>query len=79
MMADGVDEAEVAAIKTAKTKNGNNVSVQAFFTSKLGTTAGERMFKEFVNFVNETTQSLPGSPGVLLDTKAGRVISVVET
>jgi hypothetical protein len=70
------EETEVAAIKTAKTKSGRAISIQAWFTDKLGTTVGDRMFKEFVQFTADAAGSGPGSPGVLLDVRGGRVVSV---
>lgn len=73
------DDAEVAEIKTAKTKTGQTIPIRSWFIDKLGTTVGDRMFKEFVNFATEAAQSIPGSPGVLLDVRGGRIVSVHTT
>jgi hypothetical protein len=70
------DAIPTAAIITAKNAAGNSVTLKAWFVDKLGTTMGERMFKELVVFVADATKSLPGDPGIALDTKAGRVVSM---
>ena len=75
-MSEEANAEQPAVIRTAKTKNGQLVSLKAWFGKKLGTTAGARLFKEFGDFITETTQSLPGQPGVVLDAKGGRVVSV---
>lgn len=75
-MSEEANAEQPAVIRTAKTKNDQFVSLKAWFGKKLGTTAGERLFKEFGEFITEATQSLPGKPGIVLDVKGGRVVSV---
>lgn len=69
---------DVAAysITSAKNANGKKLLIEEFFITKLGTTSGKRMFKEFADFAATAVQSAPGVAGVVFDDKGGHVVSI---
>lgn len=75
-MSEDAEDAQVGVIRAARYKNGAAVSLRTWLVSKLGTTMGERLFKELAAFSDMSTQDLPGKPAVVLDTAGGRIVSV---
>lgn len=70
------DTPPVATVNFAKHANGKPVTVEAFFTAKLGVNIGKRLYKELVAFAEDATQSIPGEAAAVFDEKHGRIIAI---
>lgn len=62
----------------AKTPDGKSLTVESFLTSKLGVSAGKRLYKELVSAAKDATKGHRGAPAIDLTGKGGEFISVQE-
>jgi hypothetical protein len=60
-------------VRYALQGNGKLITIRAFLGTKLGHECGERLYKELVQFANESTRGSAGFPVVLLDEPSGPV------
>ena len=70
------EETTIAAVNFAKHSNGKPVTLEGFFTAKLGVNIGKRLYKELVAFAEDATSSIPGDAAVVFDEKHGRIIAI---
>jgi hypothetical protein len=62
----------------AKSPDGKILTLEFFLTTKLGVSAGKRLFKELVTTVKDAGKSSAGSFAIDLSHKGGQFISVRE-
>jgi hypothetical protein len=57
---------------------GKPITVESFLVSKLGVSAGKRLFKELLTIGKDLTKSVTGKPVINLTAKGGEFVSVEE-
>ena len=63
---------------TAAQDSGKAMTVEKFLVSKLGGSAGKRLFKELLAVSKELTKSVAGNPVINLNAKGGEFVAARE-
>lgn len=57
---------------------GKATTVESFLVSKLGVSAGKRLYKELLTLAKDMTKSVVGSPAINLTAKGGEFVAAKE-
>lgn len=64
-------DTDTYSVQTVAKAGDSPVNLEAFLLSKLGQSAGKRLYKELATAVKDVTGDHQGSPAILIGTKRG--------